>query len=701
MPNMLIGSAVRNINLSALERWADLGIMPWMADGDGNSMNAFQLYPAVAYLFRAINIRASSLCDVPWAIYDQSGAPVWSSEDNQPPPSLSGLAGFPRLLARAEVALCLGSRAYIHKERNRVRTTGLRWFDPQYVEPVWTAQGLVGFKRRVNTQEAFIPRDDVVYLRYEGWSETEPAPPPAMAALGASRAAYNVGEFVSAFFGRGAVKATVLQTENIVMAEEKSALKEWWRRAFSGVRNAFNTEIINGKITPVVVGEGIESLNNRELTDAQREEIATALGIPHSLIMSNAANFATAEADRLNFYDMTILPEARLLAVQFNEQLFAPMGLHLAFNPEEMGIYQENEAERATAVLAYVNAGTPLSVAMGILGVQLPEGVTLGSLDAARSETPQPEPESEPEDETLVEQRRFVRWAKRRRNPDPAAFKSDILSDADKVALLATIEEAATAQPPFGMTTRSAYSDRADRERRALERRHADALAVALTTWRKRALGGGASVTAQSFEQGLNDHRQVLSDALYALLLDGARLGVDVGQAQIDALTGSGKAVTVTASAWDLANAAVIAWLVGDGGAGALGAYLNTLTNQIMATTIAQAAPLVAAWAQNGQPLSALVDALAGAFGEARARRIATTEVTRAYARGNREAWRASGVVDGRRWSTSADEAVCPVCGGLNGQEQGIDAPFVWDGNEYDDPPAHPGCRCTLLPVVD
>ena len=80
------------------------------------------------------------------------------------------------------------------------------------------------------------------------------------------------------------------------------------------------------------------------------------------------------------------------------------------------------------------------------------------------------------------------------------------------------------------------------------------------------------------------------------------------------------------------------------------------------------------------------------------ARRIATSEVTRAFAKGNKEAWRASGVVKKRKWVESADEHTCPLCSGLAGDVRDLDEPFTAD---VDDPPGHPECRCFTEPWVD
>lgn len=84
-----------------------------------------------------------------------------------------------------------------------------------------------------------------------------------------------------------------------------------------------------------------------------------------------------------------------------------------------------------------------------------------------------------------------------------------------------------------------------------------------------------------------------------------------------------------------------------------------------------------------------LRDALSRLFGPVRAASIATTEVTRASINGElaivAELQRA-GVQLTAIWETMADERVCQICGPRHERPRG-------DG-WYDDPPAHPNCRC-------
>lgn len=78
-------------------------------------------------------------------------------------------------------------------------------------------------------------------------------------------------------------------------------------------------------------------------------------------------------------------------------------------------------------------------------------------------------------------------------------------------------------------------------------------------------------------------------------------------------------------------------------------------------------------------------------FGENRARAIAITEITRAYAAATvatQKMLQNANIETELIWRTSNDELVCPICGPRNGKKQG--------SNWTEPPPAHPRCRCWM-----
>lgn len=121
-------------------------------------------------------------------------------------------------------------------------------------------------------------------------------------------------------------------------------------------------------------------------------------------------------------------------------------------------------------------------------------------------------------------------------------------------------------------------------------------------------------------------------------------------------------------------------------------------------------------WIRAGAPLPELERRLLPFFDKKRAHRVAVTEVTRVYASGNILAWKASGVVDGKRWQTAVDERVCPICSRMHNTFVDLDRgwEFTPEMLAADPalarairapmgivaPPAHVNCRCWVQPVV-
>ena len=173
---------------------------------------------------------------------------------------------------------------------------------------------------------------------------------------------------------------------------------------------------------------------------------------------------------------------------------------------------------------------------------------------------------------------------------------------------------------------------------------------------------------------------------------------------------------------WDVFNQEAINYL---------SEYRLSWVNGISETTRTQSVNAIAEWIESGEAKPVLDARLAQILGPARASSIATTEVTRIYARGNQLAWKATGFVTEQKWQTAQDELVCPLCGPMHNKVVSIDDVFTFspadiaDSQQMKDlepdadarmrkstslirssgastlgPPAHPRCRCWLLPVV-
>ena len=101
---------------------------------------------------------------------------------------------------------------------------------------------------------------------------------------------------------------------------------------------------------------------------------------------------------------------------------------------------------------------------------------------------------------------------------------------------------------------------------------------------------------------------------------------------------------------------------------------------------------------ESGRPIQELQDELAQVIGpEWRARLIARTEVTNAWAEGTLIAGQETDAVKGLIWQTSLQENVCPICAPLEGKRAAKkNGSFALFPGGFRSPTAHPGCYCFL-----
>lgn len=342
---------LKSVSLNELPREA----WQFITGGDTTSGDIGNYMRSIPWMFRGVDIRSNAITNIPFVI--MKGDDIFDDSENWE--NKLGFMPHPQqLFGLIEASLTIFGYSYLFKEQSAFKNKNLRYLLPTTVKPKINEQtGEIKFTRTINGKPAQYTPDDIVYL----WKPdpfVELGPPtasPAMAAANACGVLLNVDLFASQFFKQGAVKTTLLTTQNIMPAE-RDRLKSWWKRVL-GMDRAWQTDIINAeKIEPVQIGEGLESLQNNDLTEAKRIDIAASLGIPYSVLFSNASNRATAEQDDLHLYDKTIIPEANFIQATLNEQVLEPLGYKLQFQPDQMSIYQKDENERAQSLIHLINA---------------------------------------------------------------------------------------------------------------------------------------------------------------------------------------------------------------------------------------------------------------------------------------------------------------------------------------------------------
>lgn len=125
--------------------------------------------------------------------------------------------------------------------------------------------------------------------------------------------------------------------------------------------------------------------------------------------------------------------------------------------------------------------------------------------------------------------------------------------------------------------------------------------------------------------------------------------------------------------------------------------YTDNWWEQIESTTRKNLRAAIGTAVREGESTDQLIKRIEPTFGKARAQRIAITESTRLMTEGQLATYDQLGVTQ-LRWKSVHDMNVCPRCKEL--EEQTRENPMQ-RGFESVVPPAHPGCRCRLSPVLD
>lgn len=365
-------------------RLSDLPEEAWTIVRGGSTDEVDKLFATVAWLYRGVQLRANAVGSMPFAVLsDRGGDEVYKFDgvtaETAPPDDLEWLDDLPELLQRVEAAVTLGGRAYWERRANLLgtRTMGFAWLLPWTVTPKYSDTDLSHFDRHLMERTIHLDIEDVVYFWPPDYGvELGPAAHyPGKAVLQNAGVLGSMDLFLKGYFDRGMVKATLLKYRDAVSRDEGERVKEWWRRVFTGVRNAWAAEVVRGDFETLTIGEGIRDLRDNALTDKERESISAGLGVPQSKLAANAANFATKQSDDIMFYEDTVVPECSWIYRVLNRQVFHPLGYHIVAQPETLRIMQEDENERAQALRNYVESGMPLETAVEVLGVTVPNGL--------------------------------------------------------------------------------------------------------------------------------------------------------------------------------------------------------------------------------------------------------------------------------------------------------------------------------------
>jgi HK97 family phage portal protein len=636
------------------------------------TIDAYSRFPP---LYRAVNIRADTLSSMPFKVERDGELSDWYFRTS-----------LQSLLRDTERSLLLTGAAFWLKLMNGRVLVGFQVLNPLTITVDMDMSKFNGldpksaytFTQNVNNKTWKFDTNQIIYFREPSFvDEVRHGLAPAEVAMQASQLGYYLDRFTAAFFEHGAQPVTIMSMPIDVSKDELSRFSSDWLARFNGVINGFRTAFIRGgDIKTTVITPPIKDLTLTELYDRAVAQTAMALGVPLTMLESKAANYATADSDRMSFYSETIIPRLALYEQVINQQLLEPVGYKLTFQPEALTLFQVDEAQRAQSLLLLTQAGIPVRDGMVMLGmdyVLTPSQDLPPSIDPSPA-TPAPEVPII-EDNQPQNVRAYTLWRRKAEKRFTAGkslnfpFTSPDIDGEDAAWIAYHLPECTSMHDIKHLFDDLKAVGVNDDERAlynaiyAILRKKGGELALILSN------NLGYEIQDDFFDDLAMEITPIISDKMQGdLIALQERYTIDIDDALEQTL--------ITKQ---------------------IDAYMPKLIKGLTDTTRNLVKQVVDnARANGGITNEELIRQLTPAFGRRRAEMIAVTEYTRSASNATtvyRDYLQDFGIDTQRVWNTENDEIVrkCPICYPLNGKSE-----EVWGERFPDGAPAHPRCRCDI-----
>ena len=728
--------SLEDFNNDALWRTNSIDSAMRARNKQGELIRSSNYRDVIGVVYRCIDVRSAAISSLPFTILKKDEV-FLDSETAWEKPGYEWVNNLSNLLYLTEASLLLSSEAFWLKDKSLTsKMLDLRWLASPYIDPVYDSQkGIIGFKRNLGNNGGPIDLENgqVVYFWVQHpLAELTPDIPQVLAAIKSADVILNYEEFVSKFYERGAVKATILKVDRSTPPKERNRLREFWQDFMSGKKSAYNTEVISGDVEAEVIGEGAGESEKTEILVSRRKDIATAMGVPYSMLFGDTSSSYTAgPTEERNFLNYSIIPRAKYIQSVLNTQLFNDFGLQFRFNFGSLPAFKEAGEVISKIFTTYTEALLPHSVAARIAGITLPEGISYEDLDKYAAEererqfkekerivqlnsklvggdNPQdsrPQTQEAPaarqrqsdpsEDNNLksVEIKRFQKWLKNRNGEDIDIedFETDVLDEEEKLLVYKIFVDkrgGGTAQAPFSWNKPSiksmqTYGDLEGKEPEGLDeldKQHASAIEAALTTQLGSLIRPDAEIDdaelLRDFETIFYANSVELKSALYAALLAYADFGVEVAMRNVNQFYPGFDPEESRYMARDWATTRAL-----------------EVFGLVMAASLRSVKKSIDEYRQGNLSREWLRQEIMKAASPERALLIAENESIAVITQAAYIVYSNTKLVQYVRWVTMRDERVCPRCGPLHGKVYPI------GGNPAI--PVHVRCRCQILPMVD
>jgi len=317
-------------------------------------------YSKSPWAFACMNIRASSLGQIPWRIVKKDTDDV--VEGHLLYDMLNAWAdgrSWAAELAASEFDLCLNGAAFWLKNGSE-----LQRLNPNTITVNTSPRGVTGFTQRILTagkqEERTFPREAVIYFReFHPTDDLGKGVPMAEVCKQAILAEYESARYIKSFFENDALPGLLIHTEQVVPQSEMTKLETWWKSKFGGASKHHQPAFVDKGLEAQVLSSNLGEMALEEVRDQARRDICTAFHVPMVLVGDlDAANFATAHEARIGMIEETIIPRADAYADVINAELVREIdeSVEFQFATDDLDILQEDENAKAERLKGLVDA---------------------------------------------------------------------------------------------------------------------------------------------------------------------------------------------------------------------------------------------------------------------------------------------------------------------------------------------------------
>lgn len=500
------------------------------------------------------------------------------------------------------------------------------------------------------------------------------------------------------FFENGAITNFVLSTESKITDDQLKRLRAEVRQAYGGVENAFKAMILGGGLKPERL-----SFTNKELEflgqlEWYRDKIMIIFGnTKASLGIIDDVNRASHESSMIAWKNNAVLPEMQAITDTLNEFLVPRFGdkLVLGFKdpiPEDRDA-KLAEIEKAKSILSINERRELLGYDTVADGDTIPETESNRRADEMAAVI-QNRPKEPPTPKGL----KYV-------NIKSVLRRNGIYKDKE------TWHEIKTAAVPVAKRIIASRKKRSEQPEEP--RRHAQFTNEQVQTYWEKQIHV-VEIIEQRFENSVRqfideleekavsnlereiaNRKSVVFKNLYNEKEEIARAMIDFTPLLMEQVMASGQ------QANDLIG--IDSPYLPNNMRSAISKNVQRFAKSMLETDQDILTDLISDGIRQGLSVPQIKDGIKSEFANIRERQakvITRTEVLRASNDAALDAFKQSGVVEGKQWLTAGADDECAA---YEGKIESLDGDFYKSDNEFQDgdPPLHPNCKCILLPVLE